>query len=153
MNTKVKGIEVKGATEFDKRCHWVFESKDGGKDYLARGTGVQCGNCGHELLAYYCESRLYMVKCDCCKIKAMVKAGSPSEAAYRTFGNAIYPVDEMSEDCAVFFSHVPIDEPPVYVGSTIDCDFPWDDVACGMYLPCPGTSGKEFAEREADHED
>ena len=108
MNTEVKEAEVK-ATEFDKRCHWLFESKDGGEDYLARKTGVQCGNCGHELLAYYCESRLYMIKCDYCEIKALVKAESPSEAAYRTFGIAIYPVDEMCEDCAVFFSHVPID--------------------------------------------
>ena len=49
------------------------------------------------------ESRLYMIKCDYCEIKALVKAKSPSEAAYRTFGNAIYPVDEMCEDCAVFF--------------------------------------------------
>ena len=68
-------------------------------------------------------------------------AGSPEKAAYMTFGHAVYPVDDMGEEEAVFFSHVPIDEPPVYVGSTADVDFP-DDVVCGMYLPIPSTAAK-----------
>ena len=49
----------------------------------------------------------------------------------------------MNEDEAVFWDQLPIQDPLVYSGSTIDCDFP-DDLVCGMYLPCPGTNGKEF---------
>lgn len=132
---------MKGATKFDQLCHSVFSANGNGTNYLSRGTGVKCGNCGHELEAYYCEERLYLVECPCCKTKAMVMAVSPADAAYKTFGNEVIPLDEMGEDCAVFFAHTPIDEPPYYVGSTIDCNFPWDDVVCGMYLPCPGTDG------------
>lgn len=138
-------MSIKGATKFDQMCHRVFSENGNETDYLGRGTGVKCGRCGIELDAYYCESRLYMVECHHCKTKALVMAGNPAEAAYKTLGHAVYPVDEMGEDEGVFFSHVPIDEPPVYVGSTIDCDFP-EDVVCGMYLPIPGTDGKEILE-------
>ena len=130
----------KGATHFDKLCHKVFAANSNGTDFLSRETGVKCGRCGHELEAYYCESRLYIVECSRCKTKALVMANSSKEAAYKTFGHAVHPVEEMDENEAVFFHHVPIDEPPCYVGSTIDCDFP-EDVVCGMYLPCPGTNG------------
>ena len=82
-------MKDKGATEFDKLCHRVFEAKDG-EEYLARKAGAECGNCGTELMAYYCESRLYLVKCDCCGIMALVTASSQSDAAYRTFGDLIY---------------------------------------------------------------
>lgn len=133
---------AKGATAFDKLCHRIFEAKSNGLDYMSRSTGVQCGCCGYELYAYYCESRLFLVECDVCGTKALAQARSPKDAAYKTFGHAVYPLDEMGEDTAVFFRHTPIDEPPVYVGSTIDSDFP-DDVVCGMYLPCPGTDGNE----------
>lgn len=134
---------MKGATNFDKLCHKLFAANSNGTDYLSRGTGVKCGYCGTELEAYYCESRLYLVECHNCKSKALVMVNSPKQAAYKTFGYAVYPVDEMGEDNAVFFSHTPIDEPPCYVGSVIDADFP-DDVVCGMYLPCPGTDGAEI---------
>lgn len=134
---------MKGATEFDKLCHQVFDGKRNGMDYLSRETGVKCGYCGYELEAYYCEEGLYLVECHSCETKALVEARSPKQAAYKTFGHAVYPIDEMGEGCAVFFHHVPIDEPPNYVGSIIDCDFPEDDVVCGMYLPCPGTDGEE----------
>lgn len=133
----------KGATKFDKLCHRIFSANGNGTDYLSRRTSVKCGYCGYELEAYYCESRLFVVECHHCKTKALAMAGTPAEAAYKTFGHAVYPLEEMGEEEAVFFSHVPIDEPPVYVGSVIDCDFP-DDVVCGMYLPCPGTDGKEI---------
>lgn len=134
---------MKGATEFDKLCHQVFDGKSNGKDYLSRKTGVSCGRCGCELEAYYCDERMYLVECHRCETKAFVKARSPEQAAYMTFGHAVYPIEEMGEECAVFFHHVPIDEPPYYVGSIIDCNFPEDDVVCGMYLPCPGTGGEE----------
>ena len=133
----------KGATNFDKLCHKVFSANGNGTDFLIRRTGVSCGRCGRELEAYYCESRLYVVECHSCETRALVMASSRKEAAYKTFGHAVYPLDEMGEETAVFFAHTPIDEPPYYVGSVIDCDFPEDEVVCGMYLPCPGTDGKE----------
>lgn len=132
----------KGATKFDILCHKVFSANGNGTDFLGHGTGVRCGRCACELDAYYCESRLYVVECHHCKTRALVMAGSPKEAAYKTFGWLVEPVDEMGEEPAVFFHHTPIDEPPCYVGSTIDCDFP-EDVVCGMYLPCVGTDGTE----------
>lgn len=137
-------MREKGATEFDKLCHKIFDANV--KNYRARYCGVRCG-CGHELEVYYCEEQLYLVECEACENKALVKARSPKDAAYKTFACEVLPVEDMVEDCAVFFGHTPIDEPPVYVGSTIDCDFP-DDVVCGMYLPCPGTSGSELEESE-----
>lgn len=141
--------EEKGATRFDKLCHQVFAANGNGTDFRGRETGVKCGYCGHELEAYYCESRLYLVECYHCKVRALVEAGSPAKAAYKTFGHAVYPVDEIYEGEAVFFHHVPIDEPPTYVGSVNDCDFP-EDVVCGMYLPCPGTDGSEYLTEVSD---
>lgn len=74
----------------------------------------------------------------------MVEALSPKSACYKTLAWAVDPVDDIDEDCtAVFFHHTPIDEPPTYVGSTIDCNFP-EDVVCGMELPCPATDGTEM---------
>ena len=141
---------TKGATKFDQLCHAVFAGNGNGTNYLSREAGVRCGYCGHELETYYCEERLYLVECHSCKTKVLVMAGSPKEAAYKTFGHAVYPMEEMSEETAVFFSRVPIDEPPCYVGTTIDCNFPEDEVVCGMYLPCPGTDGTEVNDHAAD---
>lgn len=76
-----------GATKFDNMCHKVFAAKDNGWDFLSRPTGVSCGHCGNELVAYYCESRLYMVQCRHCKIRAVVMAKSSKDAAYQTFGH------------------------------------------------------------------
>ena len=132
----------KGATNFDKLCHKIFAANGNGTDFLSRKTGVKCGRCACQLEAYYCESSLYVVECHCCKTRALVMAGSPNEAAYKTFGWEIEPIEDIGEETAVFFHHTPIDEPPCYVGSTIDCDFP-EEAVCGMYLPCPGTDGKE----------
>lgn len=75
-----------GATKFDKLCHKVFNARDNGVDFLSRETGVSCGHCGNKLVAYYCESRLYMVQCRHCKIRAVVMANSRKEAAEKTFG-------------------------------------------------------------------
>lgn len=77
---------MKGATKFDQLCHRVFAENGNGTDYLSRKTGVQCGSCGHELEAYYCEERLYVVECHYCRTKALVMAGCPADAAYKTFG-------------------------------------------------------------------
>lgn len=75
-----------GATKFDKLCHKVFAARDNGVDFLSRETGVNCGHCGNKLVAYYCESRLYMVQCRHCMTRALVMANSRKEAAEKTFG-------------------------------------------------------------------
>lgn len=49
---------MKGATKFDQLCHSVFAANGNGTNYLGCRTGVQCGCCGYELKAYYCEERL-----------------------------------------------------------------------------------------------
>lgn len=75
-----------GVTTFDNLCHKVFATRDNSVDFLSRGTGVKCGHCGNELVAYYCESRLYMVQCRRCKTRALVMANSRKKAAEKTFG-------------------------------------------------------------------
>lgn len=52
-------------------------------DALYRPTpeDVRCNKCGTRLKAYYCEGRLYAVKCGYCESITLVKASSPSEAA------------------------------------------------------------------------
>lgn len=124
----------RGATSLDKMCHAIFMASALDRDKL----NIACGSCGHNLYVTYCEDRLYLVECRHCRKKALTHASNPVSAAYQTFAHAVYPVDEMGEDLAVFWSHTPICEPPDYVGSTIDTDFP-EDAVCGMYVPCPGT--------------
>lgn len=89
---------IKGKTKFDQMCHKVFSANGNGTNYLSRGTNVQCGRCGYELEAYYCESRLYVVECHNCKVKALVMARNQKQAAYMTFGHAVYPLEEMGEE-------------------------------------------------------
>lgn len=140
----------KGATDFDKLCHKVFDASNF-EAYRARESGLSCARCGCELETYYCEEELWLVQCDCCKVKALVKARTRKQACYRS--GLAWPVEaleDMDESCAVFFDHVPIDEPPVYVGSIIDANFP-EDVVCGMYLPCPATDGSEVETDADDH--
>lgn len=128
-------MRSKGATHFDKLCHKVFDANV--MDYRPRYCGARC-RCGQRLEVYYCEERLYVVKCCDCEVMSLVHARSPRDAAYKTLAHRVLSVEEMDDRDAVFFDHAPIDEPPVYVGSLIDCDFP-SDVVCGMYLPCPAT--------------
>lgn len=134
-----------GASRYDKLCHSVFGGKGNGKDFLTRGTNIHCGSCGGHLSTYYCEEGLYLVDCERCKKRALVKAKNPRDAAYKTFAHEIIPIDEMGEENAVFFGTIPIVDPPYYVGSTIDEDFP-DGLKCEMYLPCPGTSFPDMPE-------
>jgi len=41
----------------------------------------KCSHCSRQLDIYYCESRLYLVRCKHCKIVSLVEAGNPNEAA------------------------------------------------------------------------
>lgn len=76
---------MKGATDFDKLCHRIFDADSTGKDYLARETGVFCENCGNRVSAYYCEERLFLVECECCEKKVLVKAKNQEDAARKAF--------------------------------------------------------------------
>ena len=64
----------KGATALDKMCHAVFASSAIKRDRI----NVACGSCGHELYVSYCEDRLYLVECKCCKKKALPLHRKPS---------------------------------------------------------------------------
>lgn len=136
-------LSNKGATKFDHLCHTIIGAENDGFDYLARNTGISCGKCGRELKTYYCEERLYMVECERCGVKCLVQAGSPAQACYKTMAYPVESVDVFGGETCVFWNSVPIREPPSYIGSTIDTDFP-EDIVCGMELPCCGTDGREL---------
>ena len=67
----------KGATYIDKLCHKFYDEQKGhGKksDYV-------CRICGGPLETYYCEDRLYLVRCADCGTLALVKTANPGDAA------------------------------------------------------------------------
>lgn len=78
---------MKGASNFDKLCHQVFDGKNDGTNYLARETDICCGRCGHKLRWYYCEERLYLIECAVCGTKALTKAGNVVFAAHKTLAH------------------------------------------------------------------
>ena len=43
-------------------------------------TGLMCRICGTELETYYCEERVYLVRCMGCKKITLVGAKNPGEA-------------------------------------------------------------------------
>lgn len=81
------GGMMKGASNFDKLCHQVFDGKNDGTNYLAWETDICCGRCGHKLHVYYCEERLYLIECAVCGTKALTKAGNVVFAAYKTLAH------------------------------------------------------------------
>lgn len=131
-------LSDKGANILDQLCHTIYQ-----QDFPPLKSGISCGKCGHELKTYYCEERLYIVECEHCGVKCLVQAGSPAQACYKTMAYPVGSVEDIAECEAVFWDHIPIDDPPIYVGSTADCDFPKNAV-CGMELPCCGTDGMEL---------
>lgn len=76
------GKAEKGVTCLDRLCHKLYDEP--------KGTGYRvldnCRSCGGMLETYYCEERLYLVRCSACGNLALVKAGNPVEAAARTLG-------------------------------------------------------------------
>ena len=87
----------KGATYLDKLCHKFYDEPKGhGKksDYV-------CRLCGGPLETYYCEERLYLVKCADCGTLALVKTANPEDSARVTLARptltqpneATYPCD------------------------------------------------------------
>lgn len=84
-----------------------------------------------------------MVECESCGVKCLVQAGSPVQACYKTMAYPVGAVEDVADCEAVFWDHVPIEDYPIYVGSTADCGFP-KEAMCGMELPCCGTDGREL---------
>ena len=62
----------------DESAHKVF-------DYGMKGwhgfCTHKCSHCSRQLDIYYCESRLYLVRCKHCRIVSLVEARNPNEAA------------------------------------------------------------------------
>ena len=75
----------KGATQFDKSCHALFDHPFKPSKYTE--TGQQCKICNGPLHALYCEEQLYMVKCARCGTVALVKANNPQMAARLTLAS------------------------------------------------------------------
>ncbi len=139
----------KGANEFDKICHMIYdEASSHGVDAVLKKRGIRCSNCGGILETYYCEERLYVVRCEHCRTITLVKAPSPLDAAYRARAVPIVPAEEFDAlEVGVFWKDVPINDPPEYVGNPLDDDFP-EEMRYGMMLPCPATDGEEYVKKE-----
>lgn len=67
----------KGATYFDKLCHKFYDEPKG----CGKKTDYVCRLCGGPLETYYCEERLYLVKCADCGTLALVKTANPEDSA------------------------------------------------------------------------
>jgi len=62
----------------DESAHKVFDyAMEDWHDFCTH----KCSHCSRQLDIYYCESRLYLVRCKHCKIVSLVEAGNPNEAA------------------------------------------------------------------------
>ena len=67
----------KGATYLDKLCHKLYDEPKG----RGKKTDYVCRLCGGPLETYYCEERLYLVKCADCGTLALVKTVNPEASA------------------------------------------------------------------------
>ena len=72
----------KGATYLDKLCHKLYDEPKG----RGEKTDYVCRLCGGPLETYYCEERLYLVKCADCGTLALVKTVNPEVSASVTLG-------------------------------------------------------------------
>ncbi|MFR1050284.1 MAG: hypothetical protein ACLSE7_00940 [Lachnospirales bacterium] len=74
---------VPGAAIVDKAAHRVYLAAGSNDDVRWRPSGVKCKECGEELETYYCEERLYAVRCRKCETVMLVKSRGPGLAAIR----------------------------------------------------------------------
>ena len=83
----------KGATYLDKLCHKLYDEPKG----RGEKTDYVCRLCGGPLETYYCEERLYLVKCADCGTLALVKTVNPEVSASVTLGRpTLTPPNETS---------------------------------------------------------
>ena len=81
----------KGATYLDKLCHKFYDEPKG----RGEKTDYVCRICGGPLEAYYCEERLYLVRCVDCGTLALVKTANPRDSARVTLARpALTPPNE-----------------------------------------------------------
>lgn len=59
---------------------WMHAAYQANVMYRELLIGVLCRKCGTRLKVYYCENRLYAVKCDGCESVTLVKATNPMDA-------------------------------------------------------------------------
>ena len=98
----------KGATYLDKLCHKFYgEPKGHGEK-----TDYVCRLCGGPLETYYCEERLYLVRCIDCGTLALVKTTSPQAAAGVTLAR---PTLTPPNEWVSVEERLPTDEHPVLV--------------------------------------
>ena len=67
----------KGATYLDRLCHKFCDEPKG----HGNKTDYVCRLCGGQLETYYCEERLYLVKCADCGTFSLVKTANHEDAA------------------------------------------------------------------------
>lgn len=67
----------KGATYLDRLCHKFYDEPKG----RGNKTDYVCRLCGGPLETYYCEERLYLVKCADCGTFLLVKTANLEDAA------------------------------------------------------------------------
>jgi hypothetical protein len=79
----------------DESAHTVFDY--GMKDWHDFRTH-KCSHCSRQLDIYYCESRLYLVRCKHCEIVSLVEAGNPNEAAEKVSRCAQQPNKPLTKD-------------------------------------------------------
>ena len=70
----------------DKMAHRLYDFAMDSKNMQNGNLPEICNHCGGHLKAYYCEERLYIVRCLECGVAALVKAKNPREAACKTIG-------------------------------------------------------------------
>ena len=79
----------------DESAHKVF-------DYAMENwhgfRAYKCSRCGRQLDIYYCESRLYLVRCKHCRIVSLVEARNPNEAAEKVSHCAQQPNEPLTID-------------------------------------------------------
>lgn len=84
----------KGATYLDKLCHKFYDEPKG----RGEKTDYVCRICGGPLEAYYCEERLYLVRCVDCGTLALVKTANPRDSARVTLARpTLTPPNELME--------------------------------------------------------
>ena len=72
----------------DKAAHQIFAFAMDARNELS-SVKEKCWHCGGNIQTYYCEKRLYTVRCLNCGISALAQASSPSEAAQKTIGELV----------------------------------------------------------------
>ena len=85
----------KGATYLDKLCHKFYDEPKG----RGKKTDYVCRLCGGPLETYYCEERLYLVKCADCGTLALVKTVNPEVSASVTLARPTLTLPNETPPC------------------------------------------------------